>query len=344
MSPSHARYHNRYRRTSNVSGAEVDERDSSGSVDHTSTAAVPNNQHQTMNASPTQSASPVHAQEQVYPLGSREDVQQDDYESPLAGMFGRAYGRYREAETARQTAQANGYEAISSWNNQGQFTTVYRTALNPPLDPSGQHTQTQQQQAQTQEEMNMHLAQLSNAQNPALRDMHLGLGLLSRGDQGSYMRAPQDHGLTQTLLNPTASRFVPGSSSATSVLQPPARRQRANFHRQFYTDSLRTFGRAPASNNPFDHDDNAANPIDAQLSRPNPVQPEDLKVDFACKVCTEQKINTVCMPCMHACMCRWCAQIHKSDCRDYDTGRWNGALWKCPICRKTIHEVKRFYV
>ncbi|KAH7374384.1 hypothetical protein BKA66DRAFT_513803 [Pyrenochaeta sp. MPI-SDFR-AT-0127] len=34
-------------------------------------------------------------------FGSREDVQQDDYESPLTTMYGRAYDRYRQAEERR---------------------------------------------------------------------------------------------------------------------------------------------------------------------------------------------------------------------------------------------------
>ncbi|CAO2651522.1 Nn.00g040920.m01.CDS01 [Neocucurbitaria sp. VM-36] len=34
-------------------------------------------------------------------FGSREDVQQDDYESPLTQMYGRAYDRYRQAEERR---------------------------------------------------------------------------------------------------------------------------------------------------------------------------------------------------------------------------------------------------
>lgn len=34
-------------------------------------------------------------------LGTREDVQRDDYESPIAGMYTRAWGRYQQAEAAR---------------------------------------------------------------------------------------------------------------------------------------------------------------------------------------------------------------------------------------------------
>jgi hypothetical protein len=36
-----------------------------------------------------------------HPLGTREEVQQDDYVSPVATMYLRAWNRYREAEDAR---------------------------------------------------------------------------------------------------------------------------------------------------------------------------------------------------------------------------------------------------
>ncbi|KAF2794385.1 hypothetical protein K505DRAFT_304147 [Melanomma pulvis-pyrius CBS 109.77] len=38
-------------------------------------------------------------------FGTREDVQQDDYESPLSSMYNRAWDRYRQAEQRRETGE-----------------------------------------------------------------------------------------------------------------------------------------------------------------------------------------------------------------------------------------------
>lgn len=343
MSPARAQYHNRHERPS-VQHDNGHHREDGGMPlgMSTLTAALRDQQlHPHSSAPPI--PNPSDPREPVYPLGSREDVQHEDYVSPLTGMFGRAYGRYQEAEAARMAARAHGFEAISSWNNQGQFTTVYRPSLNPLLDPTAARAdQTQANQAQTQEDLNAffnHTRNLRRTQRAVSAED--GQSARSVDDITTQRRLGMEY--TQTPLDPTAAGFVPQDLPATPILRAHSRRQRLGFHRQFYTDSFHTFGNVPRTN-PFEIDDNSINPIDAQSSRPSPFRSEDLKVDLACKICTEQKINTVCMPCMHACMCRWCAAIHKNDCRDYDTGRWNGALWKCPICRKSIQEVKRLFI
>lgn len=318
------RYHNRYIPRSDSNGNVVPW----ANIAMSSSSITSTTQHQSTTTNIPQAAISSSNREQVYPLGSREDVQQDDYESPLAGMFGRAYGRYREAETARQEARAHGYEAVSSWNRQGQFTTEYRPAVNPLLDPAWAYYQSQIGQAQTQDNTNVRLGQFDGPGSSATDTTEVTR--MARNAEDHATHTGSSFGRVQALLDPRASRVVP-------LTRP---RFRTNFHRQFYTNN----GVLPPPNNPFEHDDEMVNPIDAQQHRPSPTKSEDLKVDLACKICTEQKINTVCMPCMHACMCRWCAAIHKNDCRDYDTGRWSGALWKCPICRKSIQEVKKLYL
>ena len=50
-----------------------------------------------------------------------------------------------------------------------------------------------------------------------------------------------------------------------------------------------------------------------------------------CCICLSTKINTICIPCGHACMCKKCSN-------DYDKG--DG----CPICRKTIQNVFDMFI
>ena len=49
------------------------------------------------------------SQQPVYPLGTREEVMSDDYVSPLASMYGRAWDRFRDAEQRRRAASREAY-------------------------------------------------------------------------------------------------------------------------------------------------------------------------------------------------------------------------------------------
>ncbi|KAJ9663532.1 hypothetical protein H2198_000798 [Neophaeococcomyces mojaviensis] len=56
---------------------------------------------------------------QAYPLGTIEDVQQEDYVSPITGMFTRAYDRFRIAEEVRRAeAQSAAIQARNDENTQ----------------------------------------------------------------------------------------------------------------------------------------------------------------------------------------------------------------------------------
>jgi len=190
---------------------------------------------------------------QNHALGTIEDVQQDDYVSPITGMFTRAYDRFRVAEEVRQA--------------EARFTT-------------------------------MHLSELSGG--------------------------------------PPAPTSLP--------IAQYRQQQRSNFHRQFYhhQDSSSPLQSLPHPEP--DPMDEGPNPVDLQtLQRPTPSSAESLKVDFACKVCCEQKVNVINEPCMHACMCQWCAGILRSECRN-EQGRFDGRLWRCPICRARITQVRKFYI
>ena len=199
------------------------------------------------------------------PLGSRDDVQQDDYESPIFGMFNRAWTRYRDAEEVRSVERM-----------------------------------------------------LDDAE--ALEQDHVDVDDVV-------------HNSHMLDLDGPARRPLPG----------PFRfgQRRRDFHAQFY-------GSATASE-PQRHvedevgDDESCNQIDRQVNRPTPISSEDLKVDFACKVCKEQKIDSISMPCMHAAMCHWCSDLWKSGARD-QAGRFNHILWTCIICRKQVKEQRRFYM
>lgn len=201
----------------------------------------------------------------LFPLGTREDVQREDYESPIFGMFSRAWTRYRDAEEVRTAARLV--------DEQDDVDTIVHNA---------------------------HMLDLDNTAEER-----------------------------QSAIGPQRYR--------------PIVSRRRNFHSQFYgllgfEQPSRLYPHEAAS----EGNGSGGNLIDQQ-QRPEPKSPEDLKVDLGCKVCREQRIDTIMMPCMHAATCHWCAELWKSGARD-QTGRFNGSLWTCVVCRKQVKEQRRFYI
>lgn len=228
---------------------------------------------------------------QIAALGTVEDVQRPDYESPLGAMFTRAWTRYRDVETIRQeaTSQAPPHAA------QGLQELMHQRLINEHLD-----------------------IDLAN-QNSDVRNSSPDLALWTNQAVG-------------------AAQSSPGTG-----VRMPLRTRPLNFHAQFYGGAFNN--NLIERNLPRLDDDplTLVSPIDGQTQRPPQRSREDLLVNMACKICLEQPINTIVDPCFHAAMCRWCAQIYKAEAID-ETGRFDRRLWKCPICRKQIKEVRRFYL
>lgn len=89
-----------------------------------------------------------------------------------------------------------------------------------------------------------------------------------------------------------------------------------------------------------DFDDGPHSPkmtFDTQ-KRPSPLPEEELMTNLGCSICHEHKVDTIVLPCGHAAMCNWCAELHVPTRKDHRTiPRERDA--KCPICRKTIKEI-----
>lgn len=82
--------------------------------------------------------------------------------------------------------------------------------------------------------------------------------------------------------------------------------------------------------------------LDTQ-ERPPPMKEEEMMVDLACVICMEHLVDTVVMPCMHAVMCNWCAEIYIPSKRGTPyTPR--DATAKCPFCRATVEEKRTIFL
>lgn len=71
--------------------------------------------------------------------------------------------------------------------------------------------------------------------------------------------------------------------------------------------------------------------------RPPPMDPESMTIDMACSICKEHLIDTVILPCGHAVMCNWCADIHVPT-RKEDNSIPKDRSAKCPMCRSRIKQ------
>ncbi|KAL5337182.1 hypothetical protein BJX70DRAFT_399986 [Aspergillus crustosus] len=73
-------------------------------------------------------------------------------------------------------------------------------------------------------------------------------------------------------------------------------------------------------------------------SRPEPKETDELTLNMECKICMDQLVDTVLLPCGHAILCRWCADQHIPSLSGYPQGKAN-----CPMCREPVKQKYRIY-
>lgn len=240
------------------------------------------------------------------PFGTREEIESEDYQSPVAQMFGRAWMRYRDAEANRSNPS------------------VPQQPSNPqtfilPLGPTQlQHAY----QGNT----------LDDRINTVQENLD-SLQLASAVPEDSS-RPVQTHGFT---WNPTAEHF---SSVHNNSIHPRLFIPASNT-------SINSVNIQTTEAQPLESSERPSiNPIDAQL-RPPPLTLEQMTVSIACRICNEQKADTLFEPCMHVVVCHFCsvllqdaARRRRRDPHSHPATR----KWNCPMCRRDIHTVRRVYL
>ncbi|KEF60543.1 uncharacterized protein A1O9_02104 [Exophiala aquamarina CBS 119918] len=207
------------------------------------------------------------------PFGTLEEIQSENYQSPLEGMFQRAEARYREAEAARQQAEEAHLQAATA--------EARRIA-------TGEIRQTELIEADI------------NASNHVT--VQLMMDIQEAGEA-----------MWRNALMPLENGLEPSHRPLTPMLSPLS----------------------------------DINPIDEQTSRPAPLSREDLTINIACQVCSEQRVDTLLEPCMHIALCRWCSEIIRRGPRHHQSDHGHASRsyrWRCPICRRRVTNARRVYL
>lgn len=243
-------------------------------------------------------------------FGTVEDVQQDDYESPLSNMYNRAWNRYRQAEDLRA---ADNTEA-------------------PPLEGLS---------AQERREIEDQLLW------GVMRESQLGQEPESNvwtytpvgTEQGAGARSG-DVTITPPWANFPATSAPPSEPIATtssstggmsevrlSLEQITSELQRLRLASEAVSSARHALHTHRAPERPFPT-------LDNQPDRPPPKTDAEMTRTLACQVCYQQLADIAVLPCGHMVMCQWCADVVVPVKHSHIPIRPS----KCPMCRKQVKQ------
>ena len=254
-------------------------------------------------------------------FGTREEMEHAgaDYESPIGGMFNRAWNRYRVAEEVRRE-ERNLREVLRGEERVLEIEGPTQAQL---MEPSG-----------TMDESNA-----SRVDGEALRRFYAELRMRDE-TQGSLsnitgvMEALEESRLrirarSTQLLEASAQATQQQPFSASSVSFPQAAARRAWLHRGQHE--------AIVENESSDSEKEGPRGLDREDDgRPPPKNDDEMTVKLDCKICYQQVADTIVLPCGHLVMCEWCSLQHVP-CHDHDRTRPKRPT-DCPLCRKRIKQ------
>jgi hypothetical protein len=294
-------------------------------------------------------------------FGSREDMETQgaDYESPIGGMFTRAYERFRVAEEVRQDErtlrQVLEHEQMATgplFSNDNEephpaADTVYEDRLNEYYSMLRQQDWVQ------------------NIRTPTANDVTRGSELPSADAPG-----PSVGSEAEVVASEQAPAPAPAASQQRSTLERLLRNtpepQRSSIIARMEANGTAAAIRESDNGNymdvwrrlrdayaPFrgnweeesessEDEDHVRGGLDAEDSgRPEPKEDADMTLKLDCKVCYTQTADTACLPCGHLVMCQWCSAQH-SPVMQHDRTRPRKPA-NCPVCRKKIKQKVRIF-
>lgn len=298
-------------------------------------------------------------------IGARQDVERPDYQIPVADMYGNAWGEYRNVDAGRRAHNSGTLNVASTTENRPPM--IPNPLLNPPamqqyLPSFIPHPPSHGQQPQsgplglqpiTTPAFNPHLGyqqrDLPNVSQPPWTAEHIRIAHNIRRQQN--MTAPDrstTHSENTSFVRRTSNvnrrttnrtdfeggvvaRAVelPGVDMLSSRIGYPYILP-SGIARDHYLAEIHTRGAGSET------DSEPSLTFDTQ-DRPPPMDAEEMKLDMSCSICREHLVDTVVLPCGHAVMCNWCADLHVPS-RKHDKSIPKDRTAKCPMCRSRIKQ------
>ncbi|KAG9600716.1 transaldolase, partial [Aureobasidium melanogenum] len=265
-------------------------------------------------------------------FGTREDMETQgaEYESPIGGMFTRAYERFRVAEEVRQDErtlrQVLEHEQLATGplfaNNDDDneephpaADTVYEDRLNEYYSMLRQQDWVQNIREPTP---NNNATLVSSPSNVEVPDSSAGSQAEAvTSEQNPTPAAPQQMSTLERLLRNTPE---PQRSSIIARMEQNGtaaaiRESESGNHLDVWRrlrDAYAPFrGNWEEGSESSDDEDRARGGLDAEDSgRPEPKEDADMTLKLDCKICYTQTADTACLPCGHLVMCQWCSAQH----------------------------------
>lgn len=293
-------------------------------------AAAPQTPEISMQRGPPTSVGPLNrtvirtqrAQERFTRLfGTREEIQQDDYESPLSTMYNRAWGRFRQAEELRENGDntapsLEGRPAEERREIEEQLLwSVMRESQSASLGVQGEEGTVWSYTPRDSD---------TNAETSYQRTR-----LRMNEIAGRILSAPSSASTASTTAPSSSSNPMSEVRSSLQQIQYELNRLRAASDRDYYTTNAAEAFRAHRA-----FESIPARTLDNQPDRPPPMTDEQMTKVLSCQVCYQQIADIAVLPCGHMVMCQWCADVVIPVKHSHVPIRPS----KCPMCRKMVKQ------
>jgi hypothetical protein len=257
-------------------------------------------------------------------FGSREEQDQDDYESPLTQMYSRAYDRHRQAEERR----AEGTNTAPSLDGLSQRDR--RDIEEQLLWGVMRESQEMSESLEPESEVWSYEPRTRSQLPDDIENEDLRAGFYASGSEATEttFRFAADH----------ATPAPPGTLGWSSQIRPqgaglpPNALAEVNRVRLSFEEELARIRAARPPPPPL-------MTLDTQPDRPAPKTDEEMTKVLACQVCYQQIADIAVLPCGHMVMCQWCADVVVP----VKHGHIPARATKCPMCRKQVKQRFRIH-
>lgn len=243
-------------------------------------------------------------------FGTVEDVQQDNYESPLSNMYNRAWNRYRQAEDLRATdnTEAPPLEGLSAQERREIEDQLLWGVMR------------ESQLGREPEENVWSYAPAGNEQGADLRSGDVTI-------TPPWANFPATSAPPSEPIATTSSSTGGMSEVRLSLEQITSELQRLRLASEAVSSARHALHVHRAPERPFPT-------LDNQPDRPPPKTDEEMTRTLACQVCYQQLADIAVLPCGHMVMCQWCADVVVPVKHSHIPIRPS----KCPMCRKQVKQ------